>query len=263
MFSVVIPAYNCQKTIEQVLDSVRQQTRFDLITEIIIINDGSTDRTEQVIDAYKRQYPNLPIRYIFQENRGVSRARNRGILEAKSEWIALLDSDDQWLSHKISRQYDTIQEGNQIFFLGATAPIGLFGKKQGLVKLTAHELCMRSMPSTPSVVFHRQTGLDLGLFREDIHYCEDIQFFQKFLQLDSYYILFEELVQINIGKSFHGQVGLSSHLKEMSQGRDRNVRELQQMGLISKQFMWLMLGFNQLKFIRRKLIVAMSKRRKG
>ena len=57
MFSVVIPAYNKEKTISKVLDSVRCQTRIDLIDEIIIVNDGSTDRTEQVVHNYRKNHP--------------------------------------------------------------------------------------------------------------------------------------------------------------------------------------------------------------
>lgn len=57
MFSVVIPAYNCEKTIEKVLDSVKDQTRFDLIEEIIVLNDGSTDRTDQIITDYLSRHP--------------------------------------------------------------------------------------------------------------------------------------------------------------------------------------------------------------
>ena len=109
MFSVVIPAYNCEKTIERVLDSVMAQTRFDLITEIIVINDGSTDNTDAIIKDYIKRKQGNKINYIIQENHGVSYTRNKGIRIAEGEWIALLDSDDIWNPVKIERQYEVIE----------------------------------------------------------------------------------------------------------------------------------------------------------
>ena len=106
MFSVVIPAHNCAKTVTQVLDSVKNQTRADLIEEIIIINDGSTDETAAVISQYVAKHPTMPIVFMNQENLGASATRNKAIRMAKAEWIALLDADDLWMSHKIERQYD-------------------------------------------------------------------------------------------------------------------------------------------------------------
>ena len=63
MFSVIIPVYNCERTIRQVLDSVRIQTRFDLVEEIIVLNDGSTDQTGKVIADYISSNPAMPIEY--------------------------------------------------------------------------------------------------------------------------------------------------------------------------------------------------------
>lgn len=260
MFSVVIPAYNCESTIERVLDSVKGQSRIDLIDEIIIINDGSNDRTGAVIQKYQKKNSELPIVYISQENQGVSKTRNRGILRASSPWVALLDSDDIWLEHKLERQYNIVTEEPDIKFLGASAPSGFFRFKTGLVKLTAKELCITSIPSTPSVIFHRETGIKLGLFDENMHFSEDINFFQKFLTLDSYFILFEQLVDINLDKNFHGEHGLSSNFDKMAKGRNENIQELYNMGLISKSFMVLILGFNSLKLLRRKCLTVINKK---
>ena len=82
MFSVIIPVYNCEKTIKQVLDSVRLQTRFDLVEEIIVLNDGSTDQTDKVIADYIFSNPAMPILYFRHKNHGVSYTRNRGIRAA-------------------------------------------------------------------------------------------------------------------------------------------------------------------------------------
>jgi glycosyltransferase involved in cell wall biosynthesis len=89
--SVIVPLYNKSATIERTLSSVLRQTI--LPYEIIIVNDGSTDNS---VDIVKRM--DIPlIRLILTENEGVSSARNRGIKEAEGEWIAFLDADDEWL----------------------------------------------------------------------------------------------------------------------------------------------------------------------
>ena len=260
MFSVVIPAYNCEMTICDVLLSVLNQTRFDLIEEIIIINDGSTDNTDDIIHNFIMQHLETEIRYYTQKNRGVSYTRNKGILLARAKWIALLDSDDLWKKNKIERQYECIIKHKDIYFLGSMYPLKfLFGKKRGLYKVSARKLCIRSCPSTPSIVFEKQKGIELGLFDEDRSFCEDIQFFQKFLLFDSYYILAEDLITISYAKKHFASSGLSSNLYEMHVGRNENVRELERMHLISKCYMNIMLFFNEIKFLRRKVIQYIRK----
>ena len=253
MFSVVIPAYNCGSTIEIVLDSVINQTRFDLIEEIIIINDGSTDCTEKVVLNYINNHKDLNIIYEYQDNLGVSKTRNKAINKSKAEWIALIDADDIWLPNKIEVQAEVIKANPQIQFLGSQYPVKIFFKKKygGLIKITPKQLCFRNMPSTPSVVFNRKKGIELGLFDENQKYGEDIRFFQKFMLIDSYYILVKDLIRISIGKEFFAQAGLSSNLKKMHEGRNACVKELKELGLISVVFMSFILFINEFKYIRR------------
>ncbi len=97
-FSIIIPAYNREKTVRRAIGSVLRQTyqRF----EILVVDDGSLDNTREAILSMKDDR----IRYIHQENQGAQVARNRGIKEAKNEWIAFLDSDDEWISDKLEKQ---------------------------------------------------------------------------------------------------------------------------------------------------------------
>ena len=103
--SVIIPTYNRADFISECVQSVLAQTL--PAREIIIVDDGSTDATYNILNDLgfnSISTPKTVLRYIYQENQGVSSARNLGIKEAKSEYIALLDSDDLWLKGKLDRQ---------------------------------------------------------------------------------------------------------------------------------------------------------------
>lgn len=99
MISVVIPLYNKEKQIAKTLQTVLQQTFQNF--EIVIINDGSTDNSLEVV----KRINDTRIRIIHQENAGVSAARNKGIKEAKYELIAFLDADDEWKPEYLETQY--------------------------------------------------------------------------------------------------------------------------------------------------------------
>ncbi len=102
LISVVIPVYNSQKTIRRCLDSILSQSYSNL--EIIIIDDGSDDGSAEIIKEYTRHF--LNIRFIQQKNKGSFAARNRGIKEARGEWIGFVDSDD-WIE---AEMYESLIE---------------------------------------------------------------------------------------------------------------------------------------------------------
>lgn len=95
--TVVIPLYNKEQEIERCLRSVLAQSM--LPHEIIVVDDGSTDRSAELVEALHSPL----IRLLRQENRGVSAARNRAIHEATTPWVALLDGDDRWEKHYLER----------------------------------------------------------------------------------------------------------------------------------------------------------------
>ena len=99
--SVVIPTYNRINYLPRALDSVAAQTR--PVTEIIVVDDGSTDGTAECI---RSRYPEVNV--IRQANHGVSHARNTGIRNVTGDWIAFLDSDDAWMPEKMSRQFSAL-----------------------------------------------------------------------------------------------------------------------------------------------------------
>lgn len=99
--SVVIPTYNRQHTLLRAVNSVLQQSYSEL--EILIIDDGSTDSTEEIV----RTIEDYRVRYIpLGKNQGVANARNFGVANAEGEWIAFQDSDDSWHKDKLEKQMD-------------------------------------------------------------------------------------------------------------------------------------------------------------
>ncbi|MCI8673746.1 MAG: glycosyltransferase family 2 protein [Lachnospiraceae bacterium] len=109
-FSILIPAYNASDVISDTLDSVRGQTYKNF--EVIIVDDGSKDETKKVINEYKKQYPEMDIKYFWQENGGASSARYRCGKEASGDYIAFLDADDFWYDKKLERIYYAIEHYN-------------------------------------------------------------------------------------------------------------------------------------------------------
>lgn len=97
LVSVVIPTYNREKIVGAAIDSVLRQTHSPV--EVIVVDDGSSDRTREIVEAYGD-----PVRYVYQRNSGVATARNTGLRLARGEFIALLDSDDEWFPWKLEAQ---------------------------------------------------------------------------------------------------------------------------------------------------------------
>jgi glycosyltransferase involved in cell wall biosynthesis len=103
-FSVVIPLYNKANYIQSCLESVLKQTHKEF--EVILVNDGSTDGSEAVVERFQ----DSRIRLVHQENKGASAARNKGVSLAKHEWIALIDADDYWYPNHLEELQNTIEQ---------------------------------------------------------------------------------------------------------------------------------------------------------
>lgn len=106
--SVIVTCYNQEQYIGDAIGSVVEQTRYDAISEIIVVDDGSTDNSEAAIRRWATRHEK--IKYVFQENQGVSGARNTGIRRSSSEYIALLDGDDLWCVNRLTRQLELAEE---------------------------------------------------------------------------------------------------------------------------------------------------------
>jgi glycosyltransferase involved in cell wall biosynthesis len=102
LVSVIVPAYNAARYIGTALDSVMAQTYAPI--EIVVVDDGSTDETAEVVRGYGDR-----VRYVYQENARQAAARNHGVREARGDLIAFLDADDAWLPDKLARQVELIR----------------------------------------------------------------------------------------------------------------------------------------------------------
>lgn len=173
LVSVIVPVYNRAKLVTRAIDSVLKQSRPPL--EIIVVDDGSTDETPDVL----RQYGSK-IKIIRQAHRGVSAARNRGIRSARGQWIALLDSDDEWLPKKLAMAEEfhhahpeyLIFQSEEIWIRKGKRvnPKKKHRKYGGWIFKQSLPLCIVS-PS--AVIFHRSLLEQVGLFDESFPVCED------------------------------------------------------------------------------------------
>ena len=180
MISVVIPLYNKEKSIIPTLQSVCTQTYTDF--EILVVNDGSTDNGASLAT----KYPDTRIRVINKENGGVCSARNRGIQEAKGEYIALLDGDDQWDKDYLSEQmkmihdfqnaamwginFAELNQGKLIRKLETALPDGFRGYVENYFRMPKR---VSDLFCSSSVVIRREVFDEVGMFDERIMYAED------------------------------------------------------------------------------------------
>ena len=173
MISVIVPTYNRAQQLPRALDSILCQSCSP--KEIIVVDDGSTDETSALMTS---EYPEIV--FIQQQNAGVSSARNVGIKRASGDWIAFLDSDDEWLPEKLEIQMKALYENpeikichtNEIWIRNGKRvnPKKKHGKFGGWIFQKCLPLCCIS-PS--SVIIHKSIFKEIGLFDYSLPVCED------------------------------------------------------------------------------------------
>lgn len=181
--TVIVPAYNAEHCLSAAIESVLGQTYKNL--ELIVVDDGSTDQTREVVRRYGDQ-----VRYIHQNNAGPSKARNSGIRATDSELIAFLDADDVWLPRKIQEQIDLLEENPDLNMVFCDAELideggrshGSVWKQRGCYEAMLAEFRQLARPFAtimfmdcilPSAVLLRRACLDrAGLFDESLRYTE-------------------------------------------------------------------------------------------
>ena len=175
--SIIIPAYNADQYIRSCLDSILQNSKESLAkTEIIVINDGSTDNTLKILESYN-QYKNIKIH--TTKNQGVSAARNLGISLAKGEWVTFIDADDT-VNSNFSKVVSLVENSRSSFIIYSNYDIEITDKKI----LTTQTLQSSMYLSGPwSKIYNRQFLIKYKiLFEKDILMGEDMLFNLEVIQ---------------------------------------------------------------------------------
>jgi len=214
--SVIIPLYNSKDTIKSAIESVLNQTYKEEI-EIIVINDGSSDGCERIVEnmIFNNQ-TNRTIKLISKPNGGVSSARNTGIKEASGEYLAFLDSDDEWHPQKLEI-ISKFLEDDSIKFLGHSHTLQNNFKEQlqikQPVKISFEKLLLKNFAVTPSIIIKKNI---CEYFDENMSHTEDHELWLRMaLKTDVYYLTLPLTV---LGRPALTQGGLSGNRWAMRKG---------------------------------------------
>lgn len=260
LISVIIPMYNSAETIIKALDSVKAQT-FKCYYDVIVVNDGSMDKSQELVENYKFDDDRLNLTLINQKNGGVSKARNAGLKNAKGDLIAFLDSDDQWFPDKLEKQTKLLELNPQIDLLGCAFD-GLYFSNipdGSLLKIDVNKLIFKNYFQPSTVIMRRKVFEEIGYFDENQKYAEDINYF--ICVASKFNCYFCNLIVINYGdgKAGFGDSGLSANLKEMHRGVNKNLKFAYENQLITLKQYILARMWESIKYVRRIVIVRMKK----
>jgi len=207
LISVIIPTYNREGFVGKAIDSVMRQSFTDF--ELIVIDDGSTDGTRQILEAY-----GADVKCIFQENTGVSSARNAGIRVAQGTWVAFLDSDDEWTEDYLSCQMEQIKKfpkaaahiANAVTILPNGGRSSLFVETGLLDRFNAKPCLIVERPLSTivahapwflqSTIMRRDILLNAGLLDEELSIAEDLDLVARVALRGPFTFCRKELVEV-------------------------------------------------------------------
>ena len=228
--SVIIPTYNRKHTLQRAIDSVLAQTFKPF--EIIIVDDGSKDGTKEWLLL---NYPS--VQYIHQPNNGVSSARNKGIQISQGSWIALLDSDDEWMPEKLEYQSRFIEVNrnssfchtNEIWIRNGVRVNQMKKHKKYGGDIFKHclDIC-RISPS--SSIIKKDVFEEVGAFDESLTVCEDYDLWLRVTAKFNILFLDEPLI-----KKYGGHLDQLSRVPEgIEQYRIRSLEKILSMGSLTE-----------------------------
>ncbi|GKT10877.1 glycosyltransferase [Desulforhabdus sp. TSK] len=216
LFSVVIPAFNAEAYIAEAIESALNQIGVKI--EVIVVDDGSTDNTLQVVESFKKR-----IRIIRQENMGAAAARNSAAQAAQGNVLAFLDADDIWMPQKLYIQSLKLNEGYKIVYtnrynIGQLADLPEI--QSNVVKMREgdiwEDLLFGNIITASSCVMKKECFRSLGGFRRDLPPCEDWDLWLRCAEIHSVGYCSEPLLKYRIHSG-----GTSRNYKMMSKMRRR------------------------------------------
>jgi len=196
--TVIIPSYNAMTYLPETLDSVLQQTFKDF--EVLIINDGSTDNILQWADTIT----DSRVRVISQVNQRLAAARNTGIREAQGEYLTFLDADDLWEKTKLAKQVHCLDNNPDVGLVHTwTLLVNSESKPTGILKSPVEgdvwqQIVQKNTIVVSSVMVRASCLLDVGVFDQDLHYCEDYDMWIRLATRYQFAVLKEPLTSYRI-----------------------------------------------------------------
>lgn len=192
MISVIVPVYNCERYLAQAINSVLQQTL--PASEIIIVDDGSTDRTAEIANRFTNGSASI-VRYEWQPNSGAAAARNHGVGLAEGNILAFLDADDLWTANKLSLQAKALDESRD--------NEAVFGMLEQFVspELDETEKAIIHCPDKAlpgythcTMLIRRDAFLRVGLFETDWNVGEFVAWYLRALEKKLASVMLPEVV---------------------------------------------------------------------
>ena len=207
-----MPVYNAAKTLEEAVQSVIHQSESSW--ELLLVNDGSTDGSAELMDELVARHPGCAIEIVHQENKGLGAARNTGILRASGSYIALLDADDIWHDDKLAQCRPFLEKTPECDVL--YHQVETFGLDQKRVR-KAHavnemdDLLVRGNPIVPSAVVLRAELVQEELFatEERFHGAEDLELWLRLLHKGARFYYWPEPLTY-----YREAGGMSNRIKE-------------------------------------------------
>jgi len=252
--------YNAEDTIKKCINSVLNQTYSGQL-EIIVVNDGSIDNSEKIVDELiNENTSNVVIKIINKKNGGVSSARNIGLKAAEGDFIALLDSDDEWLCTKLEVQMPYLMDKGFDFVAACRNnekigfPYRIIQNKYAEIKLK--KLLIKVVGQTSTAIFKRKILFNTGNFDENQKYSEDANYWMRISLKNKMIILNQNLVITGGGKPAVGFSGLSANIEEMEKGVHKNIREMYNLGELNFLEFQLIKFFSKIKYFRRKIKIT-------
>ena len=274
LVTVVIPAYNRESCVGHAIESALAQDT-DFKCEVIVVDDGSTDRTAQIARAYS-----YPVRVISKQNGGPSSARNTGVLAAESEFIALLDSDDLMVAGRLCRQVQfmlahpdvVLTFGDAVVEPGPASPSGksylrdvqlpyVEGEWLTVVEPYRRLLTRRNFVTNVTTMFRKRDYIRAGMMDESLRVAEDFELWARMCSMGKFAYYCTPFARVN--RDLDGNLMSSSHVhtdiararhKVLMRDRVLNAGEKQEAIALLRTFVGPMLRYDLLERGRRQMV---------